>query len=65
MKSQIHAIALISRQKQKTTQNIKLEAIYREQQRQKKPFASLRPVCLSTNPQCRSGTYLASFSHQH
>jgi hypothetical protein len=35
MKSQIHAIALISRQKQKTTQNIKPEAIYREQQRQK------------------------------
>jgi hypothetical protein len=35
MKSQIHAIALISRQTQKQTQNIKLEAIYREQQRQK------------------------------
>jgi hypothetical protein len=36
MKSQIHAIALISRQTQKQTQNMKPEAIYREQQRQKR-----------------------------
>jgi hypothetical protein len=44
---QLHSY--FAKTKTQTPRTWKLEAIYREQQRQK-PSASLHPVCLSTNP---------------